>query len=202
MVWPYKLETYLKGPLLNEELWPDLADAQAGTLPGLLIIGVHARVLALAEVHGPLLLGVEVVLAGALVAAEDAGLRAAAVRAPVLAVWGPQGLLAALAAALQVAWLAAEVVAGAAVAGASMLGLLTAQLAAVEGLFLPVLAVLAAGVDDLVAHVGAWVAGFVGALVHRIMLPCKQRTLGIDYVYSSSTSSRAFPDSGVASACK
>jgi hypothetical protein len=129
-------------------------------------------VLALAEVDGSRLVGMEMVLAAAQVAAQGAVLEAADVGAPVLGVVAAQRLLAGLGAALQSAGLAAQVVVGLAVAGALVLGFLAAQLAAVQGLVLPVLAVLAVGVVALAAHVSACMAGLQRALMHQRWGPC------------------------------
>jgi hypothetical protein len=120
---------------------------------------------------------VEVVLAGTQIAAQGARLRAPCVGAPVLGVLAPKGLLAALGATLEITGLAAQVVSRAAVAGAFMLWQQAAELAAIEGFVLPVLAIFAAGVGDLLAHVCAYVASLLGALMHRQSLPCKDMKL-------------------------
>lgn len=122
-----------------------------------------------------MLLCVEVILAGAQVAAQGAGLRAPSVGAPMLCVLASEGLLAGLGAALEITGLTAQVVSRAAVAWAFVLRQQTAELAAIKGFVLPVLAILAAGVGDLFAHVCARMASLLGALMHGQSLPCNEK---------------------------
>lgn len=113
----------------------------------------------------------EVIVAGAHAATQLALLGAAAAAAPVLLMLAAKGLLAALAAPSQAAWLATQVVAGAAVAVPSMLG----QLVAIEGTvecLRRILAGLAAGVTSLVAHVAAQMSSRLSAAKCQFATAC------------------------------